>query len=68
MARAIGVNLSDAMAEHRLTSEDYAAMVATCRAGGCHEACQRWLAAQSGPRPDGAPEYCPLRDVLADLM
>lgn len=67
VARAVGVNLSDAMAERRLTSDGYAQMITTCRAGGCHEACERWLAAQTGARPDGAPEYCPLREILAGL-
>jgi len=68
VARAVGVNLSDAMAEHRLTSDGYVEMVTTCQAGGCHEACERWLAAQTGARPKGAPDYCPLRQMLARLM
>jgi hypothetical protein len=58
VARSIGVNLSEAMAENRLIPEDYTTMVTKCRAEGCHEACQRWLAAQTTAIVDGPPEYC----------
>lgn len=67
VARAIGVNLSGAMAEKRLSPEDYTEMVAQCRARDCHEACQRWLAAQTGPHPEGPPEYCANAELLARL-
>ena len=67
VAREIGVNLSKAMAEGRLSSEGYAELVTRCHAGGCHEACQQWLAAQTGDRPDGTPEYCANADILERL-
>lgn len=67
VAREIGVNLSEAMAENRLSPEEYTTMVTTCRAQSCHEACQRWLAAQTGDRPEGPPEYCAHTELLARL-
>lgn len=67
VARAMGVNLSEAMAEQRLSPEEYTEMVTFCRAQGCHAACQRWLAAQTGARPEGPPEYCANADILARL-
>ena len=68
VARAIGVNLSEAMAEGQLSSDDYALMLTQCRAQECFEACQRWLAAQTGERPEGPPEYCANADILARLQ
>jgi len=67
VSRVIGVNLSEAMAEKRLGPEEYTSMVTHCRAAGCHEACQRWLAAQTGTHPVGPPEYCAHADLLARL-
>lgn len=67
VARLIGVNLSAAMAEKRLTPEGYCELVSHCRAGDCHQACERWLAAQTAKRPDSAPEYCPIRQTLEHL-
>jgi len=67
VARVIGVNLSDAMAEKRLSPDVYSSMVTYCRAAGCLEACERWLAAQTSDRPDGPPEYCAIAETLARL-
>jgi len=67
MARVIGINLSDAMAKKRFSPDDYAVMIARCRAKGCHEACQRWLAAQTSARPTSPPEYCAIADCLVRL-
>lgn len=67
VARSIGVNLSNAMADKRLSSEEYTMMITRCRAQGCHEACQRWLAAQTGDRPNTPPEYCAIADILKRL-
>ena len=68
VARMIGVNLSDAMAEKRLSPDGYSSMVTYCRAAGCHEACQRLLAAQTSARPDGPPEYCANAEMYARLF
>lgn len=67
VARAIGVNLSDALAKGHLSPDDYSVMVTRCHAQGCHAACQRWLAAQTGERPKQPPEYCANAEVLAWL-
>ncbi|MFT7596338.1 MAG: hypothetical protein ACI8R4_003673 [Paracoccaceae bacterium] len=67
VARLVGVNLSDAMAEKRLTVEGYCEMVTHCRASNCHEACEHWLAAQTANRPDSAPDYCSIRQVFERL-
>jgi hypothetical protein len=67
VAKAMGVNLSEAMAERRLSTDDYANMVTRCRAAGCQDACQRWLAAQTGPRAEGPPEYCANANIHKQL-
>ncbi len=67
VARVIGVNLSEAMADNQISPDDYARMITNCRASGCLEACQRWLAAQTGAQPEGPPEYCPNTELLARL-
>jgi len=67
VSRVVGVNLTDAMSEKRLGPDGYSTMVTQCRAAGCHEACQRWLAAQTGAHPTGPPEYCANADMLRRL-
>jgi uncharacterized protein DUF6455 len=67
VARSIGVNLSEAMAENHLSPEDYSIMVTQCRAEGCHEACQRWLASQTTAIADGPPAYCANADLFTRL-
>ena len=49
-ARAMGVNLSEAMASGHLTPKDYCEMVTNCRGCGAVEACQNWLATEAIPR------------------
>lgn len=57
VARCMGLSLSDAMADGRLSPEDYAELITRCRIAGCREACHYWLAAQrDDDRP--APEFC----------
>jgi len=67
VARSIGVNLSDAMAENCLSPGDYTTMVTQCRAQGCFEACQRWLASQTSAIADGPPEYCANAEMFTEL-
>lgn len=50
MARAMGVNLSEAMAEGKLSSQDYSDMVTTCRKCAFVEGCQQWLATEAMPK------------------
>lgn len=66
VARVMGVNLSEALAEGRLTPEQYCEMVTRCRAGGCQDACQMWLACQT-ETAQNPPFGCPLGDVLTPL-
>ncbi len=58
VARCMGVNLSEAMSDGRLSPEEYAEMVTRCRASGCHLQCQEWLAGQL-EQAEAAPEHCP---------
>ncbi len=66
MARVMGVNLSEAMAKGWISPSDYSEMVTRCRAGGCHEICQQWLARHAGPVSE-APDHCAHRDMLNRL-
>ena len=62
----IGVNLSDAMAEGRLSEEDYCELVTRCRSGGCSERCEAWLACQNG-LAEAATAHCANADALNRL-
>lgn len=45
VARVMGVSLSDAMREGKITAQDYAAIVTKCRNCANAQRCQEWLAA-----------------------
>ena len=57
MARALGLNPSDAIRAGELSSERYADMVAACRKCRHVARCQDWLA-RSGAGADQAPAFC----------
>ncbi|MDQ2090132.1 DUF6455 family protein [Marimonas arenosa] len=67
VARAMGVNLSQAMATGRISAQDYEEMVTAC-CGCMHVAgCQAWLATEAVVR--SAPfEACAHRTVLERLQ
>ncbi len=67
VARMIGVNLSDAMADARISADDYCDMVTTCMRCECRETCESWLAAQPG-KADRAPDHCANAPVLNRLI
>ncbi len=58
VARVIGVNLTDAMAEGQLTPIRYAVMVMACQGASCNGRCADWLAAQPGGVADAPPPFC----------
>lgn len=66
VARCMGVSLSDAMAQGKITSDDYARIVGRCLASDCGEKCQVWLAKQQS-RAKSAPDFCANAKVLNDL-
>ncbi|GAA6163952.1 hypothetical protein NBRC116590_16560 [Pelagimonas sp. KU-00592-HH] len=57
MARVLGLSLSEAMADGRLSQKGYADLVTRCRQ--CHHvaACEHWLGQQGG-HAEAAPECC----------
>ncbi|MCF3593112.1 DUF6455 family protein [Rhodobacteraceae bacterium LMO-12] len=65
-ARAMGINLSEAMAEGKLTAEDYTAMVTNCRQCAFVEECQSWLATSAVQRCE-AYKDCRNKAVLERL-
>ncbi len=67
VAKAMGVNLSDAMADGQLSAETYARMVTTCRKCALVDECQHWLATEAVPQ-GAAFEGCPNRGVLERLQ
>jgi hypothetical protein len=67
VARVMGLNLSECMADGRLSETGYATMITRCRAGGCHTMCEAWLATQTD-RPDHAPGHCANADLLDRLQ
>lgn len=66
-ARAMGVNLSEAMAAGRLSPQDYCEMVMACRGCGHVLPCQEWLATEAIPR-GAAYAACAHRPVLERLL
>lgn len=66
VARTIGVSFTEVLAEKRLTEEGYAELITRCRAAGCTERCQLWLACQQG-RAEAAPEFCTNAEALNRL-
>lgn len=66
VARVMGINLSECLADGRLSETGYATMITRCRAGGCHIMCEAWLATQTG-QPGRAPGHCANADHLDRL-
>lgn len=67
VARVMGLNLSECMADGRLSEAGYAEMITACRAGGCDTMCQGWLATQTD-RPACAPGHCANAEMLNRLL
>ena len=67
VARAMGVNLSEAMAAGKLSPQRYSEMVTNCR--GCHLVadCQSWLATEAVLR-SSALDACLNRSSLESLQ
>lgn len=57
VAKALGLNLGDALRTGQLEPDTYARMVARCRGCARVGACQQWLADSSVPH-QAPPEYC----------
>ena len=66
-ARAMGVNLSEAMAAGQLTAQGYSEMVTKCRGCGVVEACQNWLATEAVTRC-AAYDFCLHKGLLERLQ
>lgn len=66
VARAIGVNLSDALQQGDLSAADYAAMVTRCRMCPHAETCEAWLAVH-GAGAEYAPDHCTNAEALNGL-
>ena len=66
VARTLGVSLTRAMAEGRLTPAAYGEMISRCRAAGCDRLCEAWLARQTGAAKV-APGFCAHADLLNGL-
>ena len=66
-ARAMGINLSEAMAAGKLTARDYSAMVTNCRQCTFVEGCQRWLATVAVQRNETY-EDCRNKALLEQLQ
>lgn len=58
VARAMGLNLGDALRTGQLEADTYARMVTRCRGCGLVGACQNWLASSS-VQHSTPPEHCP---------
>ena len=64
-ARALGVNLTDAVLEGWLTRDELGRMVDTCTSCGQSSPCTDWLA--HTVKADHLPAYCPNKAVIESL-
>lgn len=67
VARAIGVNLSDAMNRGELSASEYADMVTRCRKCPNSDTCTAWLAVH-GAGAERVPDHCANADRLNALL
>ena len=67
MARTIGVSLSEAMAEERLSPQGYAELVTRCRQCPHVEACHQWLGSADAVNADHVPGHCLNATILNRL-
>lgn len=66
VAKQAGIDLGDAMREHKLTPLDYAAIVTRCRGAGCSQACAQWLSQSAGVNRE-IPDFCANKTCLERL-
>ncbi|WP_295533996.1 DUF6455 family protein [uncultured Thioclava sp.] len=66
MGKRMGVNLSDAMRDGRLTQADFAEMITACRTCGRSEFCLALLS-ERGEEPNVLPNDCPNKSALDSL-
>ncbi len=57
VARSIGLSLTDAMSEGRLTPQEYSEMVTRCRQCPFVSQCEGWLA-ENGAGAEAIPDRC----------
>ena len=57
LAKAVGVNIAEAIATGRLSREDFAGMVVRCASCENGERCVRWMS-ESGRGEEDPPGYC----------
>lgn len=67
VARALGLNLSDAMDRGLLGVQDYADMVTKCRQCPHIRACEAWLAQTAAGGAESPPIDCMIRDTFGEL-
>ncbi|WP_298852397.1 DUF6455 family protein [uncultured Ruegeria sp.] len=66
ISRCMGISMTEAMAEGRLSPDGYAELVTRCRAAGCDVQCEHWMSTQQGPVAR-APEFCANAETLNRL-
>ncbi|WP_367648774.1 DUF6455 family protein [Ruegeria arenilitoris] len=66
VARCMDISLTEAMAEGRLSANEYSRIVTRCRAANCSGQCEVWLSQQQA-QAASAPEFCANADRLNAL-
>ncbi len=66
VARAMGLSLSEAMSEGRLSAAGYADLVTRCRTCARVSECEAWLGQVTGPQGE-APDCCMHKALLEAL-
>jgi len=63
MVRAMGLNLTEALADGRLCHDGYAGLIASCASCDFVAECCEWLATPVGDTPD----FCALKPALSRI-
>ena len=66
VARCMNLSLTEAMAEGRLSAEEYARIVTLCRSANCSGQCELWLSTQQDYAAT-APDFCVNADTFNAL-
>lgn len=66
MARTIGVNMSEALRDGKLSLAEYSHAIATCCACGQSARCIEWMSHQ-GAGAAALPEFCAVKPVIEAL-
>lgn len=67
MAETLGIDMTEAMRESRLSSQEWRDTVMRCTNCADPEHCMTWLAERQETGAEAPPDYCENRPLMAEL-